>query len=503
MCVWSFNSGATIKQIASEIRSRITLLMKTQDVEAFRSTEEATPRASKGNPSYLPEFLVSLSSHIQAFGKIYVSGTLGSLTVGCRVDAHVYIFRKLFPFPLSPEQSGPKESLEYIANYTTTSRLSRAINNLVQTSDVLGLDVTDANIDSSNFDSSDADMVSQPSQSGAPVAPVLKLVHVASWGIKFSGQVRELFVGAYLERVNELKLARNSSDAILFNPLMADDNIFQYIAGSFEIITSAKDDIIVSEPSTSSITTTRKKKKSKTVSSPKWERKHPEYTSGPTSAEYDNVQRIKNTLADKTPLKHQAIPTIQFAIFSDNLSIDEEMVPYFGKHSAKMFLKGKPVRFRYRLWCLCSSNGYLYQFIPYDGARSEKSELGFGADVVLEFLKVIENIRNHRMFFDNFFSSYNLLSTLQEKGVFATGTVPDNRIAGCPLETTKTLSKKDSGSYDFSYDYKKEICVVRWNDNSVVTVITNCCTTEPIINVKRYSKRDKNEGSIPLEGVGR
>ncbi|KAK9719372.1 hypothetical protein QE152_g22672 [Popillia japonica] len=38
----------TIKQIPSEIRSRITLLTKTQDVEASTSTEEATPRASKG-----------------------------------------------------------------------------------------------------------------------------------------------------------------------------------------------------------------------------------------------------------------------------------------------------------------------------------------------------------------------------------------------------------------------------------------------------------------------
>ncbi|KAK9708404.1 Transposase IS4 [Popillia japonica] len=74
MCVWSFNSGGTkvvrrkflrdlawtmirphilergtIKQIPSEIRSRITLLTKTQNVEASTSTEEATPRASKAN----------------------------------------------------------------------------------------------------------------------------------------------------------------------------------------------------------------------------------------------------------------------------------------------------------------------------------------------------------------------------------------------------------------------------------------------------------------------
>ena len=32
---------------------------------------------------------------------------------------------------------------------------------------------------------------------------------------------------------------------------------------------------------------------------------------------------------------------IQFGIFSFNLSIDEEMIPYFGHHSAKMFIKGK------------------------------------------------------------------------------------------------------------------------------------------------------------------
>lgn len=63
---------------------------------------------------------------------------------------------------------------------------------------------------------------------------------------------------------------------------------------------------------------------------------------------------------------------IQFGIFSHNLSIDEQMVPYFGRHSAKMFIKGKPVRFGFKIWCLCSSNGYLYQFQPYGGHSNIK-----------------------------------------------------------------------------------------------------------------------------------
>jgi len=35
----------------------------------------------------------------------------------------------------------------------------------------------------------------------------------------------------------------------------------------------------------------------------------------------------------------------QFGMFHKNLSIDESMVPYRGLHSAKQYIKGKPVKF--------------------------------------------------------------------------------------------------------------------------------------------------------------
>jgi len=45
---------------------------------------------------------------------------------------------------------------------------------------------------------------------------------------------------------------------------------------------------------------------------------------------------------------------------SRNLSIDESMVPYYGRHSAKQFIRGKPIRFGYTClvtehpsWLLC------------------------------------------------------------------------------------------------------------------------------------------------------
>ena len=57
----------------------------------------------------------------------------------------------------------------------------------------------------------------------------------------------------------------------------------------------------------------------------------------------------------------------QIDVFHKNLSIDESMVPYRGLHSAKQYIKGKPVKFGNKLWMLYSSDGYPYNFEIYCG----------------------------------------------------------------------------------------------------------------------------------------
>nr|CAI5870117.1 unnamed protein product [Callosobruchus analis] len=68
---------------------------------------------------------------------------------------------------------------------------------------------------------------------------------------------------------------------------------------------------------------------------------------------------------------------LQFGMLSFNLSIDEQIVPYFGRHLCKMFIK---------------------------------------------------------VFFDNFFSSFKLFVHLKNNGYFATGTIRENRTNKCPME---------------------------------------------------------------------
>jgi hypothetical protein len=71
-----------------------------------------------------------------------------------------------------------------------------------------------------------------------------------------------------------------------------------------------------------------------------------------------------------------------------HLSTDESMIPYFGKHSAKQHIHGKPIRFGYKLWSLATSSGYLVQGEPYQGTCTgySISELGMCGSVVVDLI---------------------------------------------------------------------------------------------------------------------
>ena len=79
---------------------------------------------------------------------------------------------------------------------------------------------------------------------------------------------------------------------------------------------------------------------------------------------------------------------IKYGIFHKLLSIDESMVPYYGRHSCKMFIRSKPIRFGYKLWCLCGADGYPYHMTIYTG-RAENSTGPLGSRVVNEKVDVI------------------------------------------------------------------------------------------------------------------
>ncbi|XP_045134429.1 piggyBac transposable element-derived protein 3-like [Portunus trituberculatus] len=69
-------------------------------------------------------------------------------------------------------------------------------------------------------------------------------------------------------------------------------------------------------------------------------------------------------------------------------AVDEEMEPYYEHHGLKQFIRGKPVRFGFKFWCLCSSEGFLVSFKLYEGRDSgHEQELSIGESVVHTLVK--------------------------------------------------------------------------------------------------------------------
>ncbi|GFS27712.1 PiggyBac transposable element-derived protein 3 [Elysia marginata] len=80
-----------------------------------------------------------------------------------------------------------------------------------------------------------------------------------------------------------------------------------------------------------------------------------------------------------------------------NLSIDESMCPYFGKHGAEQCIRGKPIRFGFKQWVLATPLGYIVNIIPYEGATggvSKVNGLGYSHDRVNGIIAVEWNDNN-------------------------------------------------------------------------------------------------------------
>ena len=131
---------------------------------------------------------------------------------------------------------------------------------------------------------------------------------------------------------------------------------------------------------------------------------------------------------------------------SDEYSIDESMIKYFGRHPAKQFIRSKPIRFGFKMWTLCSSTGACHRFEMYLGASSfPKSSDGLGASVVLELAKDISE--GCTLYFDNYFTGITLLQELSDRNLKATGTINRNRLRGADKELLdlKGMNKKNRG----------------------------------------------------------
>lgn len=189
----------------------------------------------------------------------------------------------------------------------------------------------------------------------------------------------------------------------------------------------------------------------------------------------------------------------------ENLSIDEQIIPFKGRLQAKQYIKNKPHKWGIKLFALCGSSGQPFDFFLYQGSYSELSEyirktFGFGAAVVLHLAQRIK-APGHKVFFDNYFTSYTLLEILKKKSINAAGTARINRFMKPPFQEDKEFRKLTRGSFDELSDREQNVVIVKWLDNKPIHIASNFVGKGELCVCKRWDNTLKRHVEIPQPEV--
>lgn len=186
-----------------------------------------------------------------------------------------------------------------------------------------------------------------------------------------------------------------------------------------------------------------------------------------------------------------------------DLSYDESMIAYFGRHSCKQFIKGKPLRFGYKVWCLNTPSGYLVSFEIYQGKNpyiNPALEKRYGKCVAPLLQMIHSSIQpsNHLrdlpfcFYFDNLFTGIPVLNYLRSLGYNATGTIRENRLPrNCPLPKKIEVKKEPRGHMEYAELKDYNIALVKWNDNNCVSVVSTLYGKDPISRASRFSRIER------------
>lgn len=178
-----------------------------------------------------------------------------------------------------------------------------------------------------------------------------------------------------------------------------------------------------------------------------------------------------------------------------NLCVDEMMVPYKGSRGPRYYIKSKPNPWGFKVWCHAASYGIVNDFdicvektLKVDGFPDLKSN----ANIVCKLASVIPQHKNHRLFMDNLFSTLPLYYEMHTRGILCMGTVRSNRLTGLKLIPDKALKAKGKSAY-VEYEGKINTCagserVVRWNGNSICTVMSTIGSAQPVTTIGRWDK---------------
>ncbi|XP_065319133.1 piggyBac transposable element-derived protein 3-like [Gordionus sp. m RMFG-2023] len=172
---------------------------------------------------------------------------------------------------------------------------------------------------------------------------------------------------------------------------------------------------------------------------------------------------------------------LKYFLPSEYQAIDEGMIRFKGRIGFRQYMPKKPTKRGFKVWMRCDNSGYMNDFNIYVG-KNKEVESNLGYNVVTKFC---EGLQNHKIFFDNYFTSYTLMADLKKKGIYASGTLNKNR-RYLPIKNMETKLKR--GEFDWRSD-KNNISIIKWRDNRDVFIMSNYIDPRSVDTVKRKNKK--------------
>ena len=101
----------------------------------------------------------------------------------------------------------------------------------------------------------------------------------------------------------------------------------------------------------------------------------------------------------------------------EKLSIDEQMIPFKGKHTLKTYNPIKPNKWGYKYFVLSDTKGITYNFEIYFGAIQNVPgypDIGASGNIVLKLAEIIHRNVSHKLYYDNWFTGIHLQIILEQ-----------------------------------------------------------------------------------------
>ena len=153
-------------------------------------------------------------------------------------------------------------------------------------------------------------------------------------------------------------------------------------------------------------------------------------------------------------------------------SVDEQMIATKGRSNIRQYMPNKPHKWGVKVFTRCGVSGFVYDFFLYTGRvmPPDNIDLGMSSNVVVKLTESLPKESIFLLYFDNFFSSINLLKYLKAHDIYCVCTFRQNRIGDAKkMIDCKSLKKQPRGSFEWCSNKDAGITIVSWRDNNLVT----------------------------------